>query len=229
MKTGIIILCRYNSSRLPGKILKQINGKPILQYILDRVSQVPSFDQVVVATSSEASDDPIIAFCQDHGIAHFRGSLNNVSERFLACALTFGMDYAIRINGDNLFVDSHMIGEMIKIASLGKYDFITNVKGRTFPVGMSVEIVDVSFYQKIISQFDQAKYQEHVTLYFYEHESAVKRPYFYENTAVPEPKGLKLALDTQADFERAEKMIMKMDKEHTCYQLQELTELVKEI
>lgn len=225
MKTGIIILCRYNSSRLPGKILKQLRGKPILAYILERVRLVTNAHEVVVATSHEPGDDPIIDYCQSQDIPYFRGSLNNVAQRFLDCALAYGWDYAIRINGDNLLVDSNIITEMIKIASSKNYDFISNVKGRTFPIGMSVEIVNVAFYQAALAHFQDDRYQEHVTLYFYEHEEAVPRPYFYYNTEVPEAQGLKLALDTPADFEKIESMIRSMDKDHTHYQLREITEL----
>src|SRR5690554_2441069 len=103
MNIGIIILCRYNSSRLPRKILKKINGKTILDYIIERVEKVIPRSQIVVATSTESTDNPIVEYCSNHSIQVFRGSLTNVAERFLHCMEYYKFEYGIRINGDNIF------------------------------------------------------------------------------------------------------------------------------
>lgn len=225
MKTGIIVLCRYNSSRLPGKILREINGKPVLQYILDRLKLVSNAYQVVVATSTEKSDQPIVDYCLSNDVLLYRGSLDNVAQRFADCAQYYNWDYAIRINGDNMLVDGDTIVEMIKIATEHRYDFVSNVKGRTFPIGMSVEIVNVGFYQKAIVEFRDPRYFEHVTLYFYEHEDAVPNSFFFYNRSIPEAKGLKLALDTPADFRRIEGIVKQMDKDHIQYRLKDICKL----
>ena len=103
-------------------------------------------------------------YCIKNQIKYFRGDLENVAERFLHAGLKFDYDYAIRVNGDNLFLDHKLISEMISILDLNHYDLVSNVKDRTFPKGISVEIVNMKFYKKLFDKFNQSKYQEHVTI-----------------------------------------------------------------
>ncbi len=202
MRTGVVILCRYASSRLPGKILKKIDDKTILAHIAGKIRNAALVDQVVVATSTESSDDIIQDHTEQLGLPCFRGDLENVAGRFLACSEQHGFDYAIRINGDNLFTDPLIIDQMAGILKDEPFDFISNVPGRSFPYGMSVEILKTSFFKSIIPQFDRPDYHEHVTLYLYEHEELGKRHYFY-NSICPELKGINLAIDDARDFQSA--------------------------
>ncbi len=211
MKIGFIILCRYNSSRLPGKILRTIHQKPILQYIVDSLSELVDKDAIVVATSEEATDNPIAEYCKANNINLFRGDLNNVSKRFLDCAKTYGWDYATRINGDNLFVDTRTIQDMLKIAQTNKYDFVSNVKNRTFPKGMSVEMVKTDYYQEQYQRFTEPDHFEHVTIFLYQNDNNQNYYYFY-NTRCPEAAGLQFAIDTQEDFDLAEQIIRQLGR-----------------
>ena len=133
MKIGIVILSRFNSSRLPGKALMKIGDKLVLEYIIERLLQVVDLDRIVIATSDQPSDNPIETFAQDKRIKCFRGSLNNVAERFYQAGESLNWDYAIRINGDNIFVDIQVLKEMIQITESGNYDFVSNVKKSHLP------------------------------------------------------------------------------------------------
>ncbi len=228
MNIGTIILCRYDSSRLPGKILKEICGKPVLQYIVERMQTSQAVRQVVVATSNEPSDNPIVAYCECHGIKYYRGDKNNVAERFLACGRAYDFEYLVRINGDNLFTDAALLDEMVSNISVSEYDFISNVQGRTFPYGMSIEIVRTAFYQKSIAAFHQLEHFEHVSLYFYQNPNFGQQ-YHFVNSTCPSAAGIKLALDTQADYEFASDMIEAMKTEHTQYHLSDLYTLWKTV
>ncbi|MEL6864693.1 MAG: NTP transferase domain-containing protein [Bacteroidota bacterium] len=225
MNIGIIILCRYNSSRLPGKILLEIEGKSILQHIYDRLLKTCPADQIVVATSDLDSDQAIVDYCQAHQIQCFRGSLEDVAGRFLAAAQQYGFDYATRINGDNLFIDLDAMQNMHQIAANGNYDFISNVKGRTFPFGMSIEIVKTSFYTQLYQQLKDPRYREHVTLYLYEHPEA-GRIYYHYNESCPEAKGLQMAIDEAKDFEQAREIMRVLKHQDYQYTLKELCQLV---
>ncbi len=225
MNIGFIILCRYNSRRLPGKILKKINGKPILQYIIERLQTVINSNNIVIATSEEETDDPIESYCLNNNINLFRGSLENVSGRFLACAENYGFDFATRINGDNFFMDASTLREMIKITCTGKYNFVSNLKGRTFPKGMSIEIVRTDFYKDKFQQFSSNDDFEHVTLNLYQNESESDKFYHYKNTQCPEAGGIQLAIDDQDDFHLAEQIIHTFAEDHTRYGLNEVFQL----
>jgi spore coat polysaccharide biosynthesis protein SpsF len=206
---------------LPGKILKEINGKPILAYIIERLSAAVAKENIIVATSNEQSDEPIEKYCLANNINLFRGSLDNVAERFLQCARQYELDFATRVNGDNFFLDVDSLKEMVEIAETGKYDFVTNVKNRTFPKGMSVEIVRTSFYELMYRQFSNDAHKEHVTLYLYQNDE--KGEFFhYTNKVCPEAGGIQLAIDDSGDFELAEKIINTFTKTHTSYGLKEI-------
>jgi len=220
MKVGAIIICRYNSSRLPGKILKEINGKPILLQIYNRLKAIENL-KVIIATSEEETDSPIVEYCKLMNLDFYRGSLSNVSYRFLNAAKTLDVDYAIRVNGDNLFISIETMKYMISLAQRNTYDFISNVKGRTFPFGMSIEILKVSFYDNILSHFDNDYYKEHVTIYLYENENCGSM-FFVYNNKIPKAKGLKIAIDTKEDFERALEISKKINFKN--YDLKEIVE-----
>jgi spore coat polysaccharide biosynthesis protein SpsF len=226
MTVGIIILCRYDSSRLPGKILREIRGKPILQYIYERVQKAVLPESIVVATSAEASDNPIVEYCKAQDIQVFRGSKNNVAQRFLDCSNTYGFDFCTRINGDNLFVDSDLLRKMLAIAEGSNYDFISNVRARTFPRGMSIEIVRRVFYEQAVKEFDKPEYFEHVTLFFYEHEHYGCQLHI-TNQDCSEAAGINLAIDTPDDLKKAESLISRMTSDHSNYQLKEIFELMR--
>lgn len=206
MKTGIIILCRYSSSRLPGKILKTIEGDTLLSNIIKRLHRSIHKLPVVVATSTDSSDDIVESYCLKNDINVFRGPLNDVAARFLQCALEYQLDYAIRINGDNLFTDPMLIDEMVDIAINNNYDFVSNVEGRTFPHGLSVEILRTSFYSLIYQNLTSDRLKEHVTLFLYENPQLGNRLNF-KNNICPFQGSIQLAIDTPADVEMAKKII----------------------
>jgi len=227
MKIGAIILCRYNSSRLPGKILMEIGGIPILEHIINRLSSVPELE-IIVATSEEDTDDPIVDYCINRDQAYYRGSLTNVAERILKASQEHDLDYFIRINGDNLFIDIAVLSYMISVATTNKFNFISNVKNRSFPYGMSLEILNVNFYSKIIKKFDTDYYKEHVTIYLYEHEEDINVKYVF-NENEREASGLQLAIDTKADFKRAQGIVSKLKDGLSDYTLKDIVEAKNKI
>jgi sialic acid synthase SpsE/spore coat polysaccharide biosynthesis protein SpsF (cytidylyltransferase family) len=206
MKIGIIILCRYNSRRLPGKILSSIQGRTVLSYIVQRIERAAPQLPLVIATSTEQSDDSIATYCNHSQLTCFRGDLEDVSKRFVDCAEHYQFDFATRINGDNIFVDVESLQTMQAIALTNQYDFISNVPGRTFPYGMSIEIVRTKFYRAHLSRFSNESHKEHVTSWFYDHPDIGNR-YVLVNHMCPPAAGLQLALDTPEDLRKITDMI----------------------
>jgi spore coat polysaccharide biosynthesis protein SpsF len=218
MKIGYIILCRYDSSRLPGKILLKIKEKPILQYIHERLSCVANYENIIVATGNDKTNRPIVDYCRRNELLCFQGDVNNVAKRFLDCAENYNFDYAARINGDNLFTSPIIIRNMLPYVQKNIYDFVSNVKDRTFPTGMSVEFLRPEYYRNIINKFTSPEHFEHVTLYLYQNENEGCRYYFY-NSICPEAKGINFAIDTDEDFKFAERQLLKINNDHVCYDL----------
>lgn len=228
-KIGVVILSRFSSSRLPGKALMQINDKCILQYIIERILPVIAKENIIIATSVEPSDDPIANFAIKTGVDCYRGSLEFVAQRFYEAANSKKWDYAIRINGDNIFLDTNVLAEMVNISNEYDYDFISNVKNRTFPKGMSIEIVKLKYFKSILKDISlEEKYKEHVTLYLYENEDNVKH-YYFNNTIEPLAGNLQFALDTQEDFERTKKIIGRFVRPHVYYNLKQLFDIYQRL
>mgnify|MGYP006134390619 FL=1 len=224
MKIGIIILCRYDSSRLPGKILKRINGKPVLDYIIERLKLVDGNYQICIATSKYQSDVPLVNYCKQNGISFFRGNKRNVAKRFLDCSLKMKIDYAVRINGDNIFTDPSIITKMLNITRSNKWIFITNVLKRTFPEGISVEIIKVSYLKEKIALFDKYD-KEHVMPYFYR--NLIEDEIFnYYNTG-KDLSTFKLALDTKKDFLFLSSICDLMEKPHSAYYTDDIINIIK--
>ena len=137
-------------------------------------------------------------------------------------------DYTVRINGDNLFIDLDVLDKLLEIANTGTYDFVSNVKGRTYPYGMSIELIKTSFFRKIYETYikDDERYREHVTLCLYENEELGKY-YFQYNTEVPEASGLKLSIDTQDDFDKAVLIMKELKTVGYKYDLKKLVKIFK--
>jgi len=226
MKIGIVVLCRHSSSRLSGKILKQIGGRTVLGHIVDRIRRGVDGRQVVVATSTDASDDVIADYCRHSGIECFRGPLDDVAGRFQTCAEQYGWDFAARINGDNLFVDQDILRAMLAVTDTNAFDFVTNVPGRTFPRGMSVEIVRTSFYADVMGTITDPDHREHVTSWLYQNVDLGHR-YVFENKVCPEAAGIQLALDTEEDLRLAERIIVEAGPEAAVLNLRTIYKLAK--
>ena len=202
MKVGAVILCRYNSTRLPGKILKQVKGRSILENIIRRLETVDNLDKIIVATSAKETDDAIANYCSEQNITCYRGDLSNVAHRFLSASEHHQLDYAIRINGDNIFVDTETLSEMINTAVEKELDVVSNVPGRTFPYGTSIEIMKVNFYSETYKKFSNEGHFEHVTKYIYDNE--VRDSFhFVKNYKYPQLSHQQMAVDTQEDLDRA--------------------------
>ena len=203
-KIGISILSRYSSKRLYGKALIKINGKKLLSHIIDKINyDIPNI-QTCITTSIDNTDDIIIDFCKRNNYNYFRGSLENVADRILKCGIENKWDYIIRINGDNLFIDTSTLKNLISIAHDNDYDFITNLPGRTFPFGMSIEIIKTTFLKKVMDKFDISD-REHVTSWLYKNESVGSR-YVLHNHHYPSLSKVKLSIDSQKDLVLAEKI-----------------------
>lgn len=207
---GVVILARLSSSRLPGKALKMIEGRETLSHILKRLDQVVHRTEVTLATSDEPGDDPLEAFAEKEGILCYRGSLESVGERFYEAACQLNTDYACRINGDNIFLAPEILDRMMQKAKTGEYNFLSNVHGRTFPKGMSVEIVRLGYYADQLDKIRKDPYcNEHVMVCLYK-DPAPADHFYLKNEELPEAAAIQLALDTPEDWQRTSWMMQAM-------------------
>lgn len=160
-----IVQARMRSTRLPGKVLEDIAGRPMLWHVVSRVRHAKLVDQVVVATSEKASDDPIASFCECEGIACFRGSENDVLDRFYRAARQFGADVVVRITADCPLLDPVIIDRVIQECRTGTYDYVTNTLRYTYPDGLDVEVFSFEALERAWREAMTQTQREHVTPY----------------------------------------------------------------
>jgi spore coat polysaccharide biosynthesis protein SpsF len=206
--TGFIILSRFNSSRLPGKALRTLGGVPLLAHIATKVQGAfPGF-RVVIATSSEPSDDPIQALAQKLNIDFYRGPLDNVALRFLETGEKFHLKKAIRITGDSLYIDTRVISRVMDEARDRDFIVASNRKWKMYPVGQTVEIVDVPKFRRYFPELKSADDFEHVTDYFYRHESQFPDQLVHHQNPDGVYREVSLAIDTPDDWKQAERLML---------------------
>ncbi|MCR4692054.1 MAG: glycosyltransferase family protein [Lachnospiraceae bacterium] len=200
MKHIAIIQARTTSSRLPGKVLLPLCEKSIIQNITERISRSALLDEVIIATSSDKSDDVIDQLCRKNNINVFRGSLDNVLERFYLCALKHNADVIIRCTADNPFVDAEIIDNAIKTFKNLDLDYLSYKK--QLPLGMSVEVFSFAALKKAYNKATDNECLEHVTPYIVDNPSLF-RTLKYNDTAAEDNSKTRLTVDTPEDYELA--------------------------
>ena len=167
MKTVAIIQGRMTSRRLPGKILADIAGRPQLQRVVERARAAGVFDAVVVATSTNETDDPVEVFCRKEGIPCIRGSLEDVLDRYAAAAAASGADIITRLTADCPLLDPAVIRRIVIAFDPTKHDYVSNSLERTFPKGLDTEVFSRAALIKAAEGAHAPNEREHVTPYMH--------------------------------------------------------------
>lgn len=198
-----LIQARMSSQRLPGKMLKEVQGKTLLEHVFDRVSKSRLLEKVAIATSENSSDEPIFEYCLKKGIECYRGPLDDVAARFAGALLNYDAPAFLRINGDSPMIDAALIDQAIEIFQSGQFDVVTNVFPRSFPKGQSIEIVEAEIFTETCDRMQSREDKEHVTQFFYQNPQSFRIHNFQSEQNLSH---INLCVDTPADFERLELM-----------------------
>ncbi len=169
MKTIIIDQARMTSTRLPGKVMKKVLGKPLLEYQIERLRQVRLADELVIATTTNDTDQPIAELCEHLGVAYYRGSEEDVLSRYYEAATQFGADAVVRVTSDCPLIDPGVMDEVIGlyINNRDNYDYVSNTLERTYPRGLDTEVFSMAVLEKAYKEAGEQPDREHVTLFMY--------------------------------------------------------------
>lgn len=199
------------SRRLPGKVLANVRGKPLLGYVLERLQRCADVERIAVATSTDPSDDSISTFSKRWGIPCYRGPLQDVASRMLAAARAEDCEAFVRISGDSPLIDPSLVDKAAKLYREQRVDLVTNVHERTFPKGQSVEVISVQSMASACEAMMTEAEREHVTPYFYSHPECFRIVSF----TAAEPRGqLQLSVDTGVDLRRFELILEHLGEPH---------------
>lgn len=217
MKILAITQARIGSTRLPAKILKEVDGVSLLEIHLQRILKSKYLSKLKVATTTEPDTYKIIAIADKLGVETFQGSVNDVLDRFYRTALPESPDYVVRLTSDCPLIDPNVIDQVIDACLKTNSDYASNVLIPTFPDGMDVEVFKFSALEQAFKEATLTSDREHVTPYIWRN-STLRDGALFASVNVENPidySDIRITVDTQDDFLLVEKIIQEMGTDKT--------------
>lgn len=185
-----------SSNRLPGKVMKKIQGKPMIGHLLERLSLSESIDKIILATSVLPENDRMCEYVQKIGVDVYRGSEEDVLDRFYQAAKQYHPGVIVRITGDCPLIDPKVCDEVIKAFKDGKFDY--GKTGPTFAEGLDCEVFTLKALEEAWKEAELKSEREHVTLYFYNHPDIFKILVLANKT---DDSRYRFSVDEERDFQ----------------------------
>ena len=192
-----IIQARMSSKRLRGKVLMNIDKIPMLMQVYNQVKKSNKIKEIIIATSMMDSDKPIINLCKKNNIKFYCGSLDDVYERFCGVLRIHNCEGFVRICADSPIIDSKLITDSIEIFNAKKCGIVTNIFPRSFPKGLSVEVINKKLFLKSKKLILKKEHKEHITSYFYENRKNIK---IHNIINKNDYSNINLSIDTKSDL-----------------------------
>lgn len=222
-----VIEARMTSKRLPGKVLKPILGEPALARLVERLKRSTYIHQIVVATTVNDTDQPIVDTCRRLGIDFFRGSEEDVLGRVVAAARSVEADLIVEVTGDCPLMDPFIVDQAIDLYLAKECDYVSNILERSFPRGIVVQVFSRSLIEEVEKLTQDPEDREHVTLYIYTHPER----YQLANLKAPADQTrplLALTLDTPEDYELISKIYENLYPQKKDFSLRDIFLLLDE-
>lgn len=219
-----IIQARMTSTRLPGKVLLTVLGRPLLSYQIERVRRAGSIDDVCVATTTNDTDDPVVRYCAESGVDVFRGSEDDVLGRLHACAAERDAGTVVRLTADCPLVDPELIDAVVEeLHREPPCDYASNALDRTFPVGLDCEAMTFAALEAADARATDPREREHVTPFIYTHpdEFSVRQVRCDRQLARH-----RWTVDTEEDFRLVERIISTLYPVDVEFSWEDVLELV---
>ncbi len=226
MKILTTIEARMESTRLPGKTLAPILGRPMLEMLIERLRRAWRVEQIVVATTDHAADDVIEAVTQRLGVGCFRGSSEDVLGRVLRAAQSYHGELLVQITGDCPLIDPQVVDECIALFLSGQFDFASNVVEPTYPLGLAVQVYPVKLLAEVARITSDPAHREHVSLYIYEHPEKYRLGTLYAPPKLCRPD-LRLTVDTPPDLQLVREIYARLYPDNPAFTLRDVVELVE--
>ncbi len=223
MKTVIISQARMTSTRLPGKVLKEVSGKPLLAYHIERLKKTKKADAVIVATTVNATDGPIVELCGRLNVTCFRGSEEDVLSRYYHAACEAQADIVVRVTSDCPLIDPVVVDEVIDaLTPYGDCDYASNTLVRTYPRGMDTEAFSFAALEQAFKEAAAKPEREHVTPYIYNHPEIFR----FKNVLYRQDESRhRWTVDTEDDFALIEKIIKELYPNKPDFSLEDILAL----
>ncbi len=203
MKTVIIVQARMTSTRLPGKVLKMVLNKPLLEYQIERLKRIKTADAIVIATTTNDTDQPIVDLCNRLALPYFRGSEEDVLSRYHESAEKYNADVVVRITSDCPVIDPVVCEEAITyfLKNKGQYDY---VRLEQYPRGLDCEVFSYKVLKECFREAIDKPDREHVTPFIYRHPKRYRVAYM---PCSADYSNYRWTVDTPEDFEVIKRII----------------------
>jgi spore coat polysaccharide biosynthesis protein SpsF len=215
-KVSAIIEARMTSSRLPGKVLMEINKKPVLWYLIRRLKKIKRINNIILATTTNKEDDELVNLAKKNKIKFYRGSEHDVMQRVLFAARKFKTDIIVSITGDCPIIDYNLVSQCLNSFLKNNVDYLSNSNIRSYPDGMDVQVYNYQALRKSYSLTRSMVDKEHVTLHIRKNPNKFKILNIVAPSELHYPN-LGLTLDYYQDFILIKKLINFFNKKKNYY------------
>jgi spore coat polysaccharide biosynthesis protein SpsF len=219
-----ILQARFTSTRLPGKVLKPILGKPILWHQIERIQRATLIDNLILGTSTDNTDDAIEILCNNSRLPCFRGSLNDVLDRFYQAAKPVDPDHIVRLTGDCPLADPQLIDQVIAFHLQGNYDYTSNTIEPTFPDGLDVEVLRFACLEQAWREARLPSQREHVTPFIHQQPFRFKIGSFRNTNDL---SYLRWTVDEPLDFDLISRIYEKLYPANPEFNMQDILALLE--
>mgnify|MGYP003973402553 FL=1 len=226
MRIVATIEARMTSTRLPGKVMLQVLGKPMLHYLVERLKKVPSIDEIILATTVNSDDDILVEFAKEENIKYFRGSEEDVMLRVVEAADSVGADIVVEITGDCPIIDPQIVEQTILMYMANNVDYVSNGHIRSYPDGMDTQVFALNILKKSLSMTNELLDHEHVTLHIRNNPQLFTKINFVAPPELDWPE-LGLTLDEQHDYNLLKIIIEHFGQENPFFSCLDVVQFLK--
>ena len=225
--TLVVIQARMGSSRLPGKVLREVCGRPLLALQVERMRRSRRADRILVATPDTPADQPLAALSRDLGLACFQGSENDVLDRFYQACRSVGLsdaDAVVRVTADCPLLDPDLMDEIIGIHLAGEYDYVTNTLPPSYPDGLDVEVLGFAALVRAWREAELPSDREHLTRFIR------RRPESFRHRNLPHDpdlSALRWTVDQEEDLRFVTQVFEHFREVGTAFSWQEVLAFVE--
>lgn len=223
IETIAVVQARSSSSRLPGKVLLELAGAPVIVGILNRVSLCTDVDKVILATSDDSSDDQLASRVQEAGFEVVRGPLDDVLGRFEKALEIYPAQYCIRITGDCPFIDPDWISRVLAKHKMMDAEYSSNALNPSLPDGLDCEVINVDTLKTVANLANESIDREHVTHYIYTHPEDFR---ICSVTNDVDHSSIRITLDNPQDWRVIQRIVQEVDMDYLSIRLKEILDFL---
>ena len=225
MKVAAIVQARSYSNRLPEKVLEEIEEKPMLLHIIERIKRSELTQEIIIATTTQKKDELIVQLAEESKTKWFRGRQDDVLDRYYQAAKEFDVSVIVRITGDCPLIDPEIVDRVINFFLKNRFDFVSNIHPPTYPDGLDVEVFSFATLRKMWKEAKKASEREHVTPYILNH------PEMFRIGNVKNERDLscmRWVVDEQRDLEFAKVIYRRLYRDNEIFCMSDVLNLLQE-